>query len=209
VKSKILIRILESYDLQSITAVHLASFPEAALSKLGAGSVKRYYDWQLTGPHDVVPLGAFQESHLCGFCIGGVFRGATGGFIRRHRMYLLFRVVTHPWLIANPLFRERINLAVAILTQKKRAIARSDATRDHKLADYGILSIAVHPSFQRAGVGRLLMDRSEAIARLNGFQTMSLTVHPENYHAISFYHSLGWVKYERDDCWRGAMVKML
>lgn len=70
---------LRDADLDRVTRIHIAAFRTSALTPLGAGAVRRYYVWQLTGPHDVVALGAWLDGELRGYCFGGVFRGAARG----------------------------------------------------------------------------------------------------------------------------------
>ena len=74
------IRNLEAKDLPYVAAVHVAAFPDSALTMLGTEVVRRYYEWQLTGPHDIAALGAFAGAGVEGYCFGGVFRGAMSGF---------------------------------------------------------------------------------------------------------------------------------
>ena len=54
-----LYRSLELKDLQSIAILHQKAFQDSALTKLGLEPVRRYYEWQLTGPHDCYAIGAF------------------------------------------------------------------------------------------------------------------------------------------------------
>ena len=114
-------------DLPEVTDVHLAAFPDSALTHLGREAVRRYYEWQIVGPHDALNIGAFDDERLIGFCFGGVFRGALGGFLEKNRTFLILRVLTHPWLLFNSLFRERASFAVQRLF-KRRAPHPTQAT---------------------------------------------------------------------------------
>jgi ribosomal protein S18 acetylase RimI-like enzyme len=185
---EILLRNLETHDLLAVAAVHVAAFPHSALTGLGREAVRRYYEWQLCGPHDVVALGAFSGTELVGFCFGGVFRGATSGFVRANPAFLARRVLTRPRFITNALFRDRLLTGMRIL---KRAWRSQDPPRSHS-ARFGILSIAVDPSHRRSGVGRIIMRDMEERARDRGFNRMHLSVEPHNLTAIRFYERLGW-----------------
>lgn len=205
-------RNLETYNLPAVAELHAAAFPDSALTMLGAECLRRYYEWQLVGPHDVLALGAFVDTELCGFCFGGTFRGATAGFLNRNRAYLSWRVLTHPWLATNPLFRDRLASGTRIL--KRIALQRSPKPKAAQAAfgavkSFGILSIAVHPERQGLGLGRLLMKESEDAARRHGFNEMDLTVQTDNHQAIRFYESLDWKKVHREGAWRGKMRKAL
>ena len=206
----ILIRNLQSDDLRAVTAIHRRAFDKSALTKLGAEAVYRYYDWQLTGPHDAVALGAWVEGHLAGFCFGGSFRGATGGFLAKNRSFLIRRVALRPWLLSNELFRARLTFALRALRLRSSERKREPAQlAEPDAPSFGILAIASDPSSRKRGVGRALMCVSECIASERGFRQMQLTVHPSNTTAVAFYEGLGWRKHPAGAAWEGKMVKPL
>src|SRR5688572_23507902 len=114
--TEVTLRRLGSADLPRVAIVHHLAFPDSALAKLGSEAICRYYEWQLHGPHEVVASGAFMNGECVGFCFSGVFRGATSGFLKRNRTYLVKRVVTHPWLLTNELVRSRLLTSIRILS---------------------------------------------------------------------------------------------
>lgn len=54
------------------------------------------------------------------------------------------------------------------------------------------IDIAVHPDYQREGIGQLLMDKMKEIARGKGFIKISLRVLSINQKAIRFYEKNGF-----------------
>jgi ribosomal protein S18 acetylase RimI-like enzyme len=73
-------------------------------------------------------------------------------------------------------------------------------------SSFGVLAIAVDPAVQGHGVGRELMASASAAATAAGFESMHLSVHPDNEQAVSFYESLGWRRAPEDDGgWVGRM----
>lgn len=206
--SSVEIRPLASADLELAARVHLSAFPDSALTALGLESVRRYYDWQLSGPHDVTALSAWCDGEFAGFCFGGVFRGAMSGFLRRNRFYLAWRVLTHPWLALNPLFRDRLTSGLSIY-RRFRPSAQPKTPKPAAQPRFGILAIAVNPKFQGRGVGKQLMLVSETAARQGGFGLMQLSVNTQNFQAINFYESLGWQKSPQQETWKGEMLKTL
>lgn len=202
------VRPLAVEDLPALPPIHLAAFRDSALAALGPVAIRRYYEWQLTGPHEAGAFGGCLGDELAGFCFGGVFRGAMSGFLRKNRPLLVRQVLTHPWLIANPIFRERLGMAARLLSRRARRspIAPEAAGRP---ASYGILAIAVHPDAQGLGLGKLLMLRSERAARERGFGQMHLTVNPQNTPAVRFYEGLGWERVLQGERWTGRMEKRL
>jgi len=205
----VLIRNLEVKDLSGVAAVHVAAFPGSALTMLGTEAVRRYYEWQLLGPHESVSLGAFLGPEVVGFCVGGIFRGAMIGFLRKNRIFLTWRVLTHPWLMTNPIFRERLTFGTRILKISTKPKASAPPAKNQIIKSFGILSIGVHPKCQGLGVGKLLMKESEDVARQRGFREMDLTVHTDNHQAVKFYESFDWKKISNNGVWSGGMKKSI
>lgn len=202
-----IIKGLSVSDLDGIARIHQAAFPKSALGQLGKEAVIRYYRWQLQGPHDAVALGAFSEENLAGFCFAGIFRGSLSGFLRNNRGFLIRRVITHPWLVATPLFRDRLMAAGSILMRHSTP-AVPVAVAPQK--SFGVLSLAVDPQRQGSGAGRQLMLEVERIALEQGFLNMHLTVAVENMQAIRFYEKMSWHKIlTPDGLWHGSMAKEL
>ncbi len=204
-----LIKSLDIDDLSAVASVHLGAFPDRALTLLGAEAVRRYYKWQLQGPHEIAALGAFLDGGLVGFCLGGVFREALPGFLRKNQWFLLWCVLTHPCLLMHRVLREKLVLGISILRRFGRPGKALAQQKGHLKESFGILSIAVHPQFQGMGVGRLLVKEAEKIAAEQGFSEIRLSVHRENERAVCFYKRLGWEEVLINDVWDGYMIKRL
>ncbi len=202
-------------DMDGVVAVHCAAFPTSAMTKLGREAVRRYYAWQVDGPHETYFQGAWRADELVGFCVGGIHPKAISGFLQRNTAYLAWRVATHPWLVANPLFRGRLSRGLEILKgggaapAPRNASAQGNGSAPPKKRPYDILSIAVHPDTQGTGVGKLLLHQAEEKALENGFHVMTLFVNHDNEQAIKFYERCGWERSLKDGVWRGSMVKWL
>ena len=199
-------------DLQGVARVHRAAFPRSAISRLGHEAARRYYEWQLTGPHECHAIGMFDSDRLIGFCIGGTFNGARSGYVRSNLAFLVCMVLLHPWLLSDPMFRVRLRTGLKVL---KSFLARSDTTpahirsSGHKSDSYSVLSIAVHPDSQNMKVGLALIREAESEARRKGHIRMTLTVNPQNHQAIRFYEKVGWQRVFVDDRWEGKMANTL
>jgi ribosomal protein S18 acetylase RimI-like enzyme len=198
-------------DLPSITAVHIEAFSDAALTKLGRGAVRRYYEWQLKGPHERVALVAYIGSKCMGFCFGGVFRGATSGFLHRNQLYLCGCVMLRPWLLWNPVIRERLTSSCRILRRKCLQAVETRTMKETQKSErsFGILAIAVSPEAHGQGIGRRLMAETERVATQLQFRQMDLSVRIDNHRAIRFYEGLGWFKYMEVETWNGVMKRNL
>src|SRR5215813_3538721 len=162
----------------------------------------------MIGPHSASAFGAFIRDKCVGFFFGGVFRGSTSGFLRENRLYLAFRLLTHPWLIRRASFRNHVLFAVRLLWKSARRHPPSFA-KPAPPQSFGILALNVSPSFQRKGVGKLLMQQAEEIARKHSFYGMHLTIPVQNENALAFCQHLGWEKYPAEDEWHGQLTKTL
>lgn len=205
------VRSLELKDLPRIAQLHQRAFPESALTRLGLEPVKRYYAWLLTGPHESISIGVFNDQNfLIGFCFAGIFHGALSGYLAHNRKFLTYRLLTHPWLVFNPIVIDRLKIALGIF--RKRRIGPPGVKIDEvtqKQQSYGVLSIATDPSSQGSGIGRQLMEVVEHQAMTEGFRQLHLTVHPNNTKAVSFYQKCGWQKSMNAEPWEGRMEKHL
>lgn len=203
------IRALKGEDVRDIVSIHLAAFPDSALTLLGPEAVRRYYVWQMSGPHDCVAVGVFQDERLSGFCFAGTFHGALSGFLKDNRLFLLGRFLLRPYLLLSPRIRDRVLQTVRML---RPLTAPSQPKNDEHCPSprsFGILSIAVDPSRQGDGLGQSLIEVAESEARDRGFERMHLTVSPKNLGAVRFYERQHWQKVQDGDGWKGYMQKNL
>jgi ribosomal protein S18 acetylase RimI-like enzyme len=207
-RTGVTVRQIQVTELPRIVDVHIAAFPGYALAKLGKEAVRRFYEWQFTGPHDVVALGAYEEDELIGFIIAGVFRGAVGGFLRQNRGYLIRRVLLRPWLLMDPVFRDRLPLALRALAVRGKTRSRASLEVSSPKRRFGLLSLAVHPAHR--GISALLLIReAEAIAIRLGFEEINHQVRPENARVAEMYRLLGYEKVFERDKWTGRLLKTL
>ena len=201
---------MEVKDLPSIARVHIDSFPDSALTKLGPAIVESYYLWQLTGPHQKVKATEASVADECaGFSFSGIFNGSTSGFIHQNKTLLIKAVLRHPRLFFNPLFLKRLSEGVRLLARFVRKKPASNAVEPRTTPNYGILSIAVSPRFQKLGIGQLLMLDAEDEALKYGCREICLTVHPGNTQAVRFYENQNWQRFTPSNLWDGAMIKTL
>ncbi|MEF2968234.1 GNAT family N-acetyltransferase [Paenibacillus sp. M1] len=59
------------------------------------------------------------------------------------------------------------------------------------------INIAIHPGYQRRGVGRVLMEAMKRLAAERGIRKLSLRVLASNPGAVAFYRSCGFVEQGR------------
>jgi ribosomal protein S18 acetylase RimI-like enzyme len=209
--SEIVLRKLELADLPQVAQVHINSFPDSALTKLGAPIVERYYLWQLTGPHEKVwATGAFVAGDCAGFSFGGIFNGSTGGFVRQNKAFLIKETLRQPQLLFNRSFLQRVQMGIKSLRRlSRKKSASTNEVRLPQISSFGILSIGVSERYQKLGIGKLLMLDAEKEAVRCGYKQMDLSVHPTNEKAVGFYEKQNWQRFPSNDFWKGVMIKPL
>lgn len=181
-------------QLEPVVQIHLDAFEESFLSKVGSVGVRKYYGWLMTPPNGCYAIGVFDAEQLLGFCYAGVFRNAEVHFIKENISFLCGQIIKEPSLWFSRILWERVGSSLAAFTdhfkpKSKEKLRELDVVRK---ARYGILSIAVSSAHQGFGIGRMLEQEAEHIARINGYPRMFLSVNPENGKALSFYKSNGW-----------------
>lgn len=199
------VRPVRDDDLPVVARLHVAAFPESVLGQLGTEAVRRNYQWQLHGPHDVTALVAELDGQPVGFLFGGVFRGSTIGFVKSQKFFLAGRVLRHPKVLLGRLGWDRISLGLRLLASRWSTPA-PEVPEAVPRSSFGVLAIAVDPAAQGHGVGRALMHAAEDAARTRGFTGLHLSVHPSNGGAVEFYERLGWRRRpEASGVWEGRM----
>lgn len=205
----LVVRDVQVDDLDVVARMHVDAFPDSVLGRLGVEAVRRNYQWQLEGPHDLTALIAEQGDRAVGFLFGGVFRGSTIGFIKREKWFLVRRIVTHPQILARGVGWNRLLLGFRLLV-RRAAPPQPEVPAAVPERSFGVLAIAVDPSAQGIGVGGRLMAEALDRAVAGGFERMHLSVHPGNVGALEFYRSLGWRELnEPDGRWAGRMTRPL
>ncbi len=213
------IRDVSYEDLNDIARIHSESFSDRALIKLGYKAVKRYYSFLLNEFSLSKPVCAISnDGCIVGFCFAGCYSGSFSGYIKKNFLFLIGRVLVHPWLIFDTNFQELTKPVLNVvrrtfhdrITKRSSRNLHASIAKDSSLIDHwGILAIAVDPEYQRQGIGEMLMSYAEAHASTIGVKNIELSVHPENIPAVSFYEKIGWEKVQTSSKWTGLMIKRL
>jgi ribosomal protein S18 acetylase RimI-like enzyme len=62
---------------------------------------------------------------------------------------------------------------------------------------FAVFNVAVHPTWQGAGVGRMLLEFAESEARRAGFDSIYLFTHEKMTENQELYARIGYVEYDR------------
>jgi hypothetical protein len=138
--ANISLRNLKREDLDAMATIHMGALPESPITLLGRETIRRYYLWQMIGPHSATAVGAFKAQKLAGICLGGVFRGSCSGFLSLNRNYIGWRLLTHPWLLRSKLLRQH-------LRQVRTELQLEGIARKHSFHE---MHLAIDPTNQRA-----------------------------------------------------------
>ena len=120
-------------------------------------------------------------------------------------------LLRNPSIVFNYSTLKKIRKAIAVVIKYLINKLNKRNNPRHAVSDnnFGILAIAVDPSYKRKGIGKFLIKESENIARKQGFKKMFLTVSQKNFVAIEFYRGIGWIKSLTNEIWNGGMEKEL
>lgn len=197
-------------DLAAVAAVHRTAFPRAAVSRLGREVTQRYLDSLVSGPHDIVALGAFENDWLVGYCLAGEWNSPEAHFLRTNLLFMAWHVLAHPWTLTDPFFRDRIKNGLELIRPRRsRRPDPQQKTEEPKPQTFTVLYLAVEPNYQRRGIGRSLLMAAEDAARHRGFNQVNLSLYLDNFKAITFYEHNGWQRVCTDARWIGYMSKSL
>ncbi len=211
------VREIDRRHLADVARVHVASFPDSAISRFGLESASRYYATQLDHNQLSVFVGAWRGDQLVGFACGGPIADPFRIFIADHWPFLLRRALRRPAAVID---RRVIGGAARIA----RAFAQQvlGRRRDHasslgstapsavrQAREFGLLAIAVDPAMHRTGAGGRLLAAIQEHAGNENYAEMTLHVRPDNEVAIRFYEHRGWVRAVFIGRWDGKMTKSL
>ncbi|MBP9686859.1 MAG: GNAT family N-acetyltransferase [Candidatus Doudnabacteria bacterium] len=88
------------------------------------------------------------------------------------------------------------NPAVVVLGVREQEIVVGglvafEMTPIHGAKEFYIYDIAVHPEYQKRGIGKLLMEKLSQEGKARGVQTMFVEAESEDVGAVAFYRAIG------------------
>lgn len=188
-------RLINDAELDRVAEIRLKNFPESSITALGIETSRRFVEWLVKGPHNSFALGAYVDGKLVGHLIAGHFHHAHSGFIEKNRAYIVRYILTHPQVLTKPFVRQKIvdSLRYALFLRypkEVRLVPDPETMIPEQMC--GMLDWAVDPDFQGYGVGRILMEVGEDIARERGFTYANCSVLKTNEKVIQFHQRRGY-----------------
>ena len=190
-------------DVEAIVRIHLDAFKNFFLSSLGKKFLKLYYFSFIKSKRSVIYC-AKEDNILIGFSACSY---QSKGFNKNLIKENVFRY-------GYEFFRLLLTRPSSLLRLMRNMNKNSNTIRLQDDGNYAELySIAVSPTCQGKGIGRLLLLKTENDIQCYN-QLISLTTdYYNNEKTISFYHSLGYkdfydfITYPNRRMWR--MIKQL
>lgn len=168
------LRTLAVGDLDDVVAVHITAFPGFLMTLLGPGFLRSYYQAVLDCD-DAVFLGQFGET--------GRLQGFVAGFAKPASFYALLSGRKKKMLMAAAFhLMRRPSLWSRVL---ENAGATSQRATDNEPGAAELASIAVLPTAQGKGYGRMLIDAFLSATRRHGANRVYLTTDADNNEAVN------------------------
>jgi len=179
-----IIKEIKKDDVSLVVELHLKSFDGFFLSRLGEDFLRIFYEKLRTNDRSML-IGAYEKSVLVGFC---AFTTHSAGYYSNliRKNIFVFSIIGFKLLLTKP------DSLIRILKNLKK----ESNTIDDK-GDYAeLLSIAILPSMQGAGIGKKLLLKMENELLKRECKSVSLTTDSDqNVKAINVYKSMGYEIY--------------
>src|SRR5689334_5909368 len=168
---------MQSGDVNTVAAVHLAAFPGFFLSFLGPRFLREVYRAMLADPETIAFVAADGES-IAGFVAGSMSAGLYRRAARRRWLRFAFAslgaVLRRPWIAPRLL----------------RALYAPPAPATEGAP---LIALAVDPRAQGTGAGKLLTSTFVGEARRRGARAVVLTTDRDGNDAVNaFYRAQGF-----------------
>jgi ribosomal protein S18 acetylase RimI-like enzyme len=192
-------------ELSVIATCHIAAFPQSVTSLFGVPFVSSMLGWYLSAPNKF--LFWIEEDGKCiGYCGGFVLDGSdaygsASGMTQFGFSTAVKIMIRKPWLFFHPEIRARYPFIITNIKRrlKKMVGLNEKPTQPAPIVQSkftgipaGLVVIGVDPAHHKKGIGSLLQQEFERIAREKGADYMQLSVRKENAQAISSYKRNGW-----------------
>jgi ribosomal protein S18 acetylase RimI-like enzyme len=140
------------------------------------------------------------ENEIVGYC-GAIktkmpgLEGSSTSMAQYSFKAMIKALILKPWLIFHPENLKRVplikkNILLKLGLKKKNKL--SVQSNEDFVPFWGLVVIGVDPAFQGKGIGSLLLQEFEKLAKKDGVTRINLSVKKENSKAIKSYERNGW-----------------
>jgi ribosomal protein S18 acetylase RimI-like enzyme len=188
-------------DIIEISVCHRKAFPNSYSSKLPFFFTRKMFQFYLDSPRALL-FHVRLDDEIIGYCgllktkISGIEGSSTT--MSQYLFGTMIRaLLCRPWALFHkdnfkriPLIKKNILLKFGI---KKKAIQNQVLQKDLFEPFWGLVVIGVDPRFQGKGIGTLLLQEFEKLAKGEEIKKLVLSVNTENLKAINSYKRNNWV----------------
>ncbi len=189
-----------SKDLSQLAVCHRSAFPQSLSSQLHISFTIKMLSWYLDDNRGVL-FHVEHENKIIGYC--GAIRtlkpglpGSSTSMAQYSFKSMLKALLLRPWLVFHAENRKRIPLIKKNIILKlgiHKIASNSQVSNETFVPFWGLVVIGVDPSYQGKGIGSLLQQEFERLAKLDLVSKINLSVKKENKKAIQSYKRNGWV----------------
>lgn len=188
-----------SNDLLQIALCHRRAFPESLSSQLHKPFTMKMLSWYLEDDRGVL-FHVQDDDAIVGYCgairtISPGLPGSSTSMAQYSFKAIIKALILKPWLIFHsenmkriPLIKKNILLKLGVNNNKNNHSSKSELFIPY----WGLVVIGVDPAFQGKGIGSLLLQEFEKLAKEDGVTRINLSVKKENSKAIKSYERNGW-----------------
>lgn len=194
-------------NLNQLAECHKKAFPYSLSSQMGNVFIKKMLSWYI-GDERGVLFHISENNEIIGYCGGIIIKkaglpGAATSITQHCFKTFVFSFLLRPWLIFHSENIKRISFIKRNLMYKlglKKLIVNNTQGPNIPFSiSWGLVVIGVNPKYQGKGVGSILLQEFEKLAKLDGVQKISLSVKSKNLQAIRAYAKNGWISGNYDD----------
>lgn len=179
------IRLASLNDVEDIVTIHQAAFDSFFLTSLGKHFLTSYYSAFIKSDKGVVYC-AEKEGNIVGFsACSYISKGFNSNLIKKNLFGFGFETIR--------LVFTRPKAIVRLVRNLNKESSDTTINDNGKYAE--LYSIAVSPTCQGGGVGRLLLTATEGNVKKHNNIISLTTDYYDNEKTMAFYHALGYQNY--------------
>lgn len=176
---------IKNEDIGEIVSIHIKTFRNFFMTKLGPNFLSKYYRIVLDYPKSIF-LGVKYEGKIIGFVAGFLDPYEFYSLMSKRKVYFLPDIILS--ILKNPL------LIVRVLYNFKRV---NSISRGNEISTVELASLAVDPQYLGKGFGKLLVQSFLDTAKNLEASYVYLTTDAKNNDYVNkFYQKLGFELYK-------------
>jgi ribosomal protein S18 acetylase RimI-like enzyme len=179
------IQSLKSDYIDEVLEIHLSAFSGYLNTKIGKAYLRKLFHWFINSDKSVALCATNKSGKVIGYVIGATID--YGPVLQKYLMQTaVLGIFTHFWVLLDPHF---LRMVLMRLGFKRRLIVAGPILIYPAIS---LVGIGVSPTYSRLGVGKALLVEFEKTAKRLGFNSLCLSVYPDNIAARGLYEKTGW-----------------